>query len=267
MSGQGTDLDRTGTLLTRTGERVGSVLRSGVDPYRPVPGLTWSVRDCAVHLVTVAEGFNGYLDGSLTPPHATVRQLAEVNAARIAAEPERDLRVLADRLRAAVDTYVTQANRHGADHPLPWYDGPGLDVASGAGVLLGELLVHGLDLARAACRRWPIGRDAALAATAGALRLLPLYVDRDAAAGLDTRLVLHLRGGPDVGLAFRDGSLEVEDPPGRPVDCYVSADPAAYLLVAYGRRSPWPGILRGRIVAWGRRPWLGLRLPRLFLAP
>ena len=40
-----------------------------------------------------------------------------------------------------------------------------------------------------------------------------------------------------------------------------------FLLVVYGRRSQWPGILRGQLRAWGRRPWLGPRFQRLFVRP
>ena len=54
---------------------------------------------------------------------------------------------------------------------------------------------------------------------------------------------------------------------GESVDCHVSADPVALLLVAYGRRSQWVPILTGRLVAWGRKPWLGVRLVRYLVAP
>jgi hypothetical protein len=41
----------------------------------------------------------------------------------------------------------------------------------------------------------------------------------------------------------------------------------AFLLVMYRREPPWPFILRGRLLAWGRRPWLGLSLARRFHTP
>jgi hypothetical protein len=37
----------------------------------------------------------------------------------------------------------------------------------------------------------------------------------------------------------------------------------AYLLVGYGRCGQWSSILRGKIVAGGRKPWLGLKFGRL----
>jgi len=53
-----------------------------------------------------------------------------------------------------------------------------------------------------------------------------------------------------------DGSIAVE-PAG---DCRISADSAAFLLVAYGRIGQLGPILRGQLIAWGRRPWTALRL-------
>ena len=253
-------------VVTAT-DRVTPLLRSDLDGTAPVPGLAWTAAECAVHLTTTVESLVAWLDGSADPPVVGVAGIGEVNAARIAADPERSLPVLADRLETAVGAFVELAERHGPDHRMPWYEASGIDVGTCTGVVLGELLVHGLDLARSAGRSWPIDHPPALSATAAGIDLLPLYVDRAAAAGLSARFVLRLRRGWQVGLAFRDGDLHVEHPPAGPVDCHISADPATYLLVAYGRTSQWPAILTGRISAWGRRPWLGLRLPGLFHRP
>jgi hypothetical protein len=54
---------------------------------------------------------------------------------------------------------------------------------------------------------------------------------------------------------------------GGPADCRVSADPVALLLVAYGRTSQWKPVLTGKLVAWGRKPWLGRRFVRFLVVP
>jgi hypothetical protein len=63
-----------------------------------------------------------------------------------------------------------------------------------------------------------------------------------------------------------DGVLDVVGDVDR-VDCHVSADPVALLLIAYGRRSQWVPILTGKLIAWGRQPWLGPRLVRYLVTP
>jgi hypothetical protein len=74
---------------------------------------------------------------------------------------------------------------------------------------------------------------------------------------------LRIRGGTTHFWAFRDGRLSIVDDLRRP-DVVLSADPVACLLVFSGRRSQWPEILRGRMLAWGRRPWLALSLVKRF---
>jgi hypothetical protein len=44
-------------------------------------------------------------------------------------------------------------------------------------------------------------------------------------------------------------------------------DPVGFLLVAYGRSSQWSEIARGRIVAWGRKPWVALKLASYLVTP
>jgi hypothetical protein len=56
-------------------------------------------------------------------------------------------------------------------------------------------------------------------------------------------------------------------PVGGPVDCVISADPVTFLLVAYGRMPLSRALLHGGILAWGRRPWLGLHFKNLFFNP
>jgi hypothetical protein len=40
----------------------------------------------------------------------------------------------------------------------------------------------------------------------------------------------------------------------------VSFAPASFLVVALGMESQWGHIASGRLTAWGRRPWLALRI-------
>ena len=63
-----------------------------------------------------------------------------------------------------------------------------------------------------------------------------------------------------------DGNVTVTGD-GESVDCHVSAEPVALLLIAYGRRSQWVPIMTGKLIAWGRKPWLGPRLVRYLVTP
>lgn len=133
-------------------------------------------------------------------------------------------------------------------------------------------------LARAEGVAWPIpGRHAALVLDAFLFPLLGrlgrALVDREAAEDVWATYDVRVRGGSRYLLRFAAGDLTV-DPvaPGRssrvaPIDCHLSVDPSAFLMVAWGRRSQWPAIASGQFVAWGRRPWLGPRLRPLLRNP
>jgi hypothetical protein len=134
-------------------------------------------------------------------------------------------------------------------------------------------MVHGGDIARAEGRPWPL--DAAHAALVFDGFVFPVFAALDArsmvhqkyAAGLRATFDLRLRGGRSYYFVFDDGSLSIEPPSSRRVDCHISADPAALLSVAWARKSQWEAIARGKLVAWGRKPWLGPRLRSLMRNP
>lgn len=91
--------------------------------------------------------------------------------------------------------------------------------------------------------------------------MLPYPVDRGAAAGVRASFDIRLRGkdGPRVCLAFDDGSVNVAFGSAESVDCHLSADPAAFLFLMYGRQRPLRPALTGKVIAWGRKPWLAFR--------
>jgi hypothetical protein len=70
-----------------------------------------------------------------------------------------------------------------------------------------------------------------------------------------------------VFLRFDDGELSIDATSPRRPDCHLSVDPGAFLLVAWGRLEQAPAIARGQLLAWGRRPWLGLKLRQLLRHP
>ena len=88
------------------------------------------------------------------------------------------------------------------------------------------------------------------------MALVPYYVDKKNTAGKHVSYELRFRGGPRYRVAIDDGTAQV-GAAGPTVDCKITADPAAFLLVGYGRVGQWGQVLRGRLVAGGRKLWLG----------
>ena len=87
------------------------------------------------------------------------------------------------------------------------------------------------------------------------------------AAGVRATYDVRIRGGDSFHFIFDDGALEIVEPSSRSVDCHISADPVAFLMVFWKRQSQWTAIAKGQLMAWGRKPWLGPRLRPLLRNP
>ena len=66
---------------------------------------------------------------------------------------------------------------------------------------------------------------------------------------------------------FDDGRLTIEPLGQQGVDCQISADPVAMMLVFYGRVGQLGQVMKGKMVSWGRKPWLGLKFKSLIIEP
>lgn len=251
--------------LARAGRRVTDLLRSVPDPAMPAAGLEWSLGELAAHLAARTALFAGYLSGTATP---------QGEIAHIAANNDRQIREAADvpfetnveLIAASVAAFVeTTRGRLGSD-PYPWYSGLELDVATGTGIALAELLVHGSDVARSLRRRWRIEPEDARTILRASFLLAPWYVDPRRTAGRRATFRILVRGGPRVRFAIDDGVGTVLPQDG-PADCTIHAEPVAFTLVSFGRMPRWRAAATGRLVAGGRRPWLALGFSRAFVRP
>jgi hypothetical protein len=149
---------------------------------------------------------------------------------------ERDLARLAGMVVAAAEGFVAVSDRRPPDEPMLAFNGLPMTVPVMTAAMLGEQLIHGLDIARAVGVDWPISRTKALQVIAGVMAMVPDYVDRQKAAGLHAAYELRFRGGPRYRLTIDDGTAAVGPATGQ-ADCWISADPVAYLLVGYGRNA------------------------------
>ena len=264
--------------MAEAGSRFEALLAPGVDFSLPVPGLSWTIGDLVAHVVAGMTTFAALATGEVTPEDLWTRyapetshlpaneRMAVFNAAQVA-ELDRTLLPEAGRaVRAATQGFLDATTDWPPGVPLRSVEGD-VDVAALTCVILGELLVHGRDLALGLGQRPTVPADEARLVLAGASALLPDYLDTEKAGEMRATIDLRVRGGPRVVLWVHDGVLEVSAEPTERIDCHVSADPVAFLLVSYGRQSHWQAALRGHLMAWGRRPWIAMQLPALLRNP
>jgi hypothetical protein len=252
--------------------RLSSLIRGVARPTAHAVG-EWNVADTAVHVGHAWDIIPALARREREPLISDVWELGLLTTSLTRAATDHDLGAIADRIDVAAAEFLplaAQADGSGA----PWLV-RGVEVPMTTFVchLLNESLVHGFDIARAEGKPWPIDPAHARLILQGFLfpvvSMLPAatMVDAEHASGLRACYDLRLRRGDRVFLSFDNGEVSIEPPSGRRVDCHVWAEPSALLLVIWGRRSQWPAVFSGKLLAFGRRPWLGPRLRQLVRNP
>jgi len=271
--GMTSDIDIAAVLaaLREAAARTATLLRTLPDADAAVPGIGWSAAETAAHLVGELRYYTGFITGErdardllalATEAKTPAERNALSNARMLEEFAERDVHRLADMMVPAVRDFTAASERRPHDEPVLTATGLYMTVPVMAAALLGEQLIHGLDIARAVAARWPITSEDALLVIGGVVAMMPGYVDPRQTAGLHLTYELRFRGGPRYRLTVDDGTASVTAPGGK-ADCWIAADPVAFLLVGYGRAGQWGQALRGKIISGGRRPWLGLRFGKL----
>ncbi len=262
------DLASVRRAVDREAARFTALLRTARRVDAPALG-EWSLGDVAVHVSHSLDGLLATVRGS-GPLLDDIWGLSGMSALLVAGEATRDLPSIADRIDATVAQVLAALPATGGHDLRPWLvRGTELSLVALACEMLNDLVVHGRDVALVEEVPWPVDRRSAALVLDGFLfpvldALGRSVVDQKAAGRISARFDVRLRGGGGATLSFDHGDLSVSRAPAGSIDCHLSVDPAAFLLVSWGRASQWPAIARGQLLAWGRRPWLGLRL-RSFL--
>jgi hypothetical protein len=172
------------------------------------------------------------------------------------------------RLEETAASYLAAASAVGSSEgvTLLTADGLVLEPSVMTCLLLGEQLVHGLDIARAAHLPWSIRNDDALLVIPAALSLAPTYLRPSRSKKTNISFELRMRGGCRYRTAITHGTGVVTEA-GEKADCVITADPVAFLLIGFGRVPQFPQILRGKLRAGGRKPWLAAKFGSLLESP
>jgi uncharacterized protein (TIGR03083 family) len=263
--------DQAFDLFQRSGRRVERVLSAlpghGVSPDTPIPHLEWSVGDLAAHLVQALDIAGGLLQGRPSP-YTDMHRIAEVNARLLEDDPERDLQVLLPEFSRLIRAMESRFRKMPDDFQVPFHSGWIFTPAEAMAMMSSELLIHGWDLAQVIGEDFKIPADDARLIFNTILPLTPRMVVAENAAGFTATYEVTLRGGETFRLHFENGDLNVSHVnEGGPADCRISAEPTAFLLMGRGRGSQIMPILTGKVVAWGRKPWLAAKFTSLVSAP
>jgi uncharacterized protein (TIGR03083 family) len=262
------DRDQVVATMTVLADRVASLMDAVTDWDARVYGSdSWTVTDLVRHLSLLPEH---YAPTSVEVPLAmapAAGAMAETNAKNLAATAHRTRAELPAIFRRNVPLLLERLRSSDPQEPLPWHAGLTLTPGELGAIAIGEWLVHGWELARTIGAPWQVEPEPARLVLAGFNAVLPVWLDAGKAAGHSGRYEIRLRGaGERLQWTFVDGDLTTRPPGGaafRP-DTIIWAEPSALLLYLYRRTDLWSNVLRGNMLAGGRRPVRALTLRALF---
>ncbi|MFJ1901258.1 MULTISPECIES: maleylpyruvate isomerase family mycothiol-dependent enzyme [unclassified Streptomyces] len=253
--------------IRETAAEIAALLRAAPGTGLPVPRSEWTVGEAAAHLAQVNQLMADVAAGRPRDyGDGTPQGLAEANERALAAFGERAGEPLAAMVVSQAAAFLDAAAEHPSDETLMTPMGP-MNRAVLGSYLLTHMLGHGYDLARALRRPHMVDRVRAGLTLPFLVVAMPRVADERTTAGLTVRYTVRLWGGDRFGVTFTDGTVAVgHRPPDRP-DCTISIEPVTFLLLALGRIGTAGAMARGRVLAWGRKPWTGPRFPEYFSAP
>lgn len=248
------------TEMREMARRFAALLRDAGDGTTRVPGMRWTVGEIGAHVVQSAVHAREVVEGARSS-YEGVGFNAAVDERLVAAQPERNPARLADLVESSYDALAESLVGRPDDEVLGVIDQ--LTPPSLRGILTLDFMLHGTQIGVVTGQ--PFDFPVEQTRSAAAL-VLPALTDARAATGLTATFSLRFRGARPLLYGWENGRLWVED--GRPhqVDCHISADPRAFLLQGIGLFPMWKLALTGKMVSYGRKPWLSLRLPKLLPA-
>ncbi|MFJ9446598.1 maleylpyruvate isomerase family mycothiol-dependent enzyme [Kitasatospora sp. NPDC101235] len=232
-----------------------------------IPGSAWTVAEAAAHLAMANELMAALAVGEERPyGDGTPGSLAAANAASLAERPERDPAVLAEEIARQTREFAAAAGPRAGTEPVLTPLGR-MDLDTLGAYLLTHMLGHLYDIAVALGRPHPIDRQRVELTMPFLRTAMPRVTDARTAAGHSACYRLRVRGLDGFAVTFTDGAAAVSQEPPRRPDCTILVEPVTFLLLALGRCTATGALVRGKVLAWGRRPWLAPAFPGLFTAP
>ena len=258
------DWDLAKERVRDSGNRLLALMRSTTDPGRTAVGY-WTVGDLSGHLNEVFGNFSLMIRGG-DSPITDVTTMSEHYDDYLREHPERDPHVLADDIEKSLTQILETAESIQPTEAIVWHGGIVIPAAVLLALVVDEAILHGWDIAQAEHRDWPIAPLDAALSLKGLVAVAPNFLTEEGKKA-NVSYGVKLRNNGTITFRFANGKATVSSFDEGPVDCRISASPTEMLLVGAGRIGQWGPVAKGKVVAYGKKPWLGLKFTKYFRNP
>jgi len=133
---------------------------------------------------------------------------------------------------------------------------------------LGELLLHGQDVARAVKAPWQLPEREMLLVLRGGTEMVPLYLRRGVCTDTNACVAFQIPEARPYLIHIHGGTTEMRErrPNDRP-DAVLRVPASTLTQLLYQRIGPLTAVRRGLRIVGGRRPWVALKAVSYFERP
>jgi uncharacterized damage-inducible protein DinB len=253
--------------ITAVTDYIAAMIRSLPDTTIPLSRSHWTIGTAAAHLVVSQRLSKKILQGEKNPYNsAKPETVAETNAKMLEEFVERKGDKLATMLVMDTESFLKALAQEKDTFTMQTHFGK-MDLQTSLAYNLCHLLIHASQIAMALKKTVPVTKkDVEMVLPFLKLGTKASY-DKDVAKDFIGTFAVHLRNSVSYAIICEGQSVQTADEIPEHVDCHISADPVSFFLVSTGVITQWKPLFTGKLIAWGRKPWLGLRLTQLFKSP
>lgn len=259
------DIDGVKQSLTSVAQYISDSVKHS-DASMPIKDSEWTIGDAVAHLVISQRLFKKIINGTKSPyGDGDLSEFAKVNERLLGEFKDRNPLSLAKLVVQETDALLKEAQKHSVNFIVNTHFGD-LTIDDCIRYSLCHLLIHGCDIALALNKDLPLERDHVVYIVPF-LKKMMARVRGDKSAKTKISYGINIRGVDVFAIIYEGGNIKISnDIPGN-VDCYISVHPIDFFLVSFGKSTILRSLLKGRIMVWGKKPWLALKLKTIFPNP
>jgi hypothetical protein len=258
-----TDRDEMRERIAEMRERFYRLARSA-NPHARRPGLDWTVQQVVAHMLSVAYRYQKVAEGRDFHRANHPRELDQINQDELESvmAPIPDLVDQLEALGPVMDAFFDVLPD---DYLFEFHCGVMASAIMSQTNWLGELVLHGDDIARAARVPWEIRERDMLLLLRGMMEAASAYLHADLSQTADICVALQIPEARPYVIHVHDGIAEWRErrQADRP-DAVLRSPATTMVQVLLQRIGPFAAARQGLRIVGGRRPWKAMKLQSCF---